>query len=81
MGLKSTVTRGENSGQTLTHDFVVRQWHGPLALNQGTLLARHLSAKEVLTLDAPSAGRSLGVAAFVQNVSGAVLQATACVMQ
>ena len=76
MGLKNKVTRGENSGETLTHDFVVRQWHGPLALNQGTL-----SAKEVLTLDAPSAGRSLGMAAFVQNTRGAVLQATACVMQ
>ncbi len=76
MGLKNKVTRGENSGETLTHDFVVRQWQGPAALAEGKL-----SAKQVLTLDTPSAGRSLGVAAFVQNAQGEVLQATACVMQ
>jgi hypothetical protein len=76
MGLKNKVTRGENSGETLTHDFVVRQWQGPALLEQGKL-----SSKQTLTLDAPSTGRALGVAAFVQGAKGEVLQATACVMQ
>lgn len=76
MGLKNKVTRGENSGETLTHDFVVRQWQGPLPLVQGKL-----AAKELIALAAPSAGRSLGVAAFVQGARGEVLQATACVMR
>ena len=76
MGLKNKVTRGENSGETLTHDFVVRQWQGPAPLDQGKI-----ALKELLSLEAPSTGRALGVAAFVQNTKGEVLQATACLMQ
>lgn len=76
MGLQSKVTRGENRGETLTHDYVVRQWQGPIVLAAATS-----QYKEVLTLAAPAAGRSLGVAAFVQDGRGAVLQATACVLQ
>ena len=76
MGLKNKVTRGENSGETLTHDFVVRQWQGPAALDNGKI-----SLKELITLETPASGRMLGIAAFVQNAQGEVLQATACLMQ
>jgi hypothetical protein len=35
-GLQSVVTRGENGGVTLSHDHVVRQWLGPIALRDGS---------------------------------------------
>ena len=75
-GLQSQVTRGENRGATLTHDAVVRHWQGPIALNQGKA-----SASEIVSLAEPGDRRTLGVAAFVQNDRGEVLQATGCVMQ
>ena len=75
-GLKNPVTRGENSGATLTHDYVVRHWQGPVPLSQGKA-----SVSEIVSLAEPGNRRTLGVAAFVQNDRGEVLQATACVMQ
>jgi hypothetical protein len=68
-GLSNRVTAGENRGVTLTHDFVAREWWGPLALDSsgGTTLARSV------------AGTTLangGVAAFVQSRrTGEVFQA------
>lgn len=76
MGLQSKVTRGENRGETLTHDYVVRQWQGPIELTANTN-----QYKEIVNLAAPSAGRSLGVAAFIQDGRGSVLQATGCLLQ
>jgi hypothetical protein len=35
-GLKSDVTDGENDGETLRHDFVVRELHGPYLIEQGS---------------------------------------------
>lgn len=75
-GLKSPVTRGENSGATLTHDYVVRHWQDPTPLSQGKA-----SVSQIVSLAEPGNRRTLGVAAFVQNDRGEVLQATACVMQ
>ena len=74
--LKNPVTRGENSGATLTHDYVVRHWQGPVPLSQGKA-----SVSEIVALAEPGNRRTLGVAAFVQNDRGEVLQATGCVMQ
>ena len=34
-GLKSDVIDGENDGETLHHDFVVRELHGPYVIEQG----------------------------------------------
>jgi hypothetical protein len=70
-GLVSKVTRGENSGTTLTHDNVVRELIGPVPLSADKAQLRR-------EIDLPVAwNRSkLGVAAFVQNErTGAVVQA------
>ncbi len=78
MGLSSKVTRGENSGALLKHDFVVRQWQGPLVAKLG-----RWSGASTISLDSQGAAaksRKLGVAAFVQNAKGEVLQASACLL-
>jgi hypothetical protein len=70
-GLSNRVTAGENRGATLHHDFVVREWWGPIALDAagGVELARKVTARGVA---------KGGVAAFVQSRrTGEVLQALA----
>jgi hypothetical protein len=70
-GLSNRVDKGENRGTTLKHDFVTREWWGPIALNGAgeAMLER--------PLDASLLARG-GVAAFVQNRrTGEVLQALA----
>ena len=70
-GLSNRVTAGENRGVTLQHDFVVREWWGPIALDgAGTAT---LARKPVTSSLAKG-----GVAAFVQSRrTGGVLQALA----
>jgi hypothetical protein len=70
-GLSNRVTAGENRGVTLRHDFVVREWWGPIALDGSgaTELVRKVTARGVA---------NGGVAAFVQSRrTGEVLQALA----
>jgi hypothetical protein len=70
-GLRNRVTAGENRGATLNHDFVVREWWGPIALDAagGVEVVRKITARGV--------GKG-GVAAFVQSRrTGEVLQALA----
>ncbi len=70
-GLSNRVTAGENRGVTLHHDFVVREWWGPIALDAagGVELVRKVTARGVA---------NGGVAAFVQSRrTGEVLQALA----
>ncbi|MBI3374530.1 MAG: DUF1223 domain-containing protein [Betaproteobacteria bacterium] len=70
-GLVSSVTRGENSGVTLTHDHVVREWIGPVRLTGGSARVQ----REIPLPPAWSRAR-LEVVAFVQDErSGRVLQA------
>ena len=70
-GLASKVTRGENSGATLAHDHVVREWIGPIRLVAGT--AR---VQRAIRLPAAWNRARLEVIAFVQDEkSGSVLQA------
>ncbi|MEO8104556.1 MAG: DUF1223 domain-containing protein, partial [Betaproteobacteria bacterium] len=70
-GLVSKVARGENSGVTLTHDHVVREWVGPIHLNAGTA---HLQRE--IALPATWNRAQLDVVAFVEDQStGKVLQA------
>jgi hypothetical protein len=37
-GIVREITGGENEGETLTHDFVVRHWSEPVEVNQGRLM-------------------------------------------
>ncbi len=70
-GLSNRVTAGENRGATLRHDFVAREWWGPIALD---------AAGKVDITRPVGAGRLAngGVAAFVQSRrTGEVLQALA----
>jgi hypothetical protein len=72
-GLSSDIGAGENRGVLLKHDYVVREWIGPVAVkgDGDTVLAR------TLVLPAEAAAKNLGVAAFVQAARGEVLQALA----
>jgi hypothetical protein len=65
-GLASKISAGENSGRTLRHDFVVREWAAPVPLGA--------DGKAVLTR-AMATPSKYGVVAFVQSEQGAVLQA------
>ncbi len=70
-GLASTVTAGENSGRTLSHDHIVRTWIGPLALADGGV-----RWTGELPIPARANRAKLAVVAFVQSAqSGRVLQA------
>ena len=71
--LTSQVQAGENTGATLHHQFVVRQWLGPVPITDGRA---RITQKITLAPDANvhSAGPT-GVVAFVQNSQGDILQA------
>lgn len=65
-GAQTAVKAGENRGETLRNDHVVRTWSGPLALNAGALK---------WTLPAGVSARDAQLVAFVQRASsGEVLQ-------
>jgi hypothetical protein len=70
--LASEVRAGENRGKRLEHDFVVREWIGPIGFGEGL----KLEEKRALPLLPNAKAKHLGVAAFVQNRSNSeVLQA------
>jgi hypothetical protein len=70
--LASDVAAGENRGKRLEHDFVVREWIGPIGFGEGL----KLEEKRALPLLPGANPRQLGVAAFVQNrATSDVLQA------
>ncbi|MBL4851002.1 MAG: DUF1223 domain-containing protein [Gammaproteobacteria bacterium] len=69
--LISDIPRGENSGKTLHHDYVVRKLMGPYKL-----AGKSSSLSEKFSIAADWTDKNLGVAAFVQNAkTGDVLQA------
>lgn len=69
--LLTEVKNGENAGKTLSHDYVVLAWEGPLELKGG-----RLEVDRVLPLLPKAVRGNSGVAAFVQNrATGEVLQA------
>lgn len=70
-GLVSRVRAGENNGETLQHDAVVRQWSEPIQLAPGILSRNKLQ----LNIPADSVSTNLSVVAFVQNQQGKILQA------
>ncbi len=70
--LASDVAAGENRGRRLEHDFVVREWIGPIGFGDSLKLEERRS----LALLPGTNPRHLGVAAFVQNrATSDVLQA------
>jgi hypothetical protein len=70
--LSTDVKAGENRGVTLRHDYVVREWFGPLDVNG------QAEFRKTLALQREWKAQDLGVAAFVQDPArGEVLQATA----
>lgn len=73
-GLSSDVRAGENRGVQLRHDFVVRDWIGPVALNP---TGGKAALPRALAIPPGAAAHNLGVAAFVQTPRGEVLQALA----
>jgi len=71
-GLGTEVKAGENRGASLRHDYVVREWIGPVAVASSGEVRRTLALGRDWNLG------NLGVAAFVQDAAGReVLQATA----
>ncbi|MGH8668911.1 MAG: DUF1223 domain-containing protein [Burkholderiales bacterium] len=69
--LESRITAGENRGRTLSHDYVVLEWQGPLGFSGPKLHAQRLLALLPRALPTNS-----GVVGFVQNRRTAeVLQA------
>ncbi|RTL51340.1 MAG: DUF1223 domain-containing protein [Rhodocyclaceae bacterium] len=71
-GLSSDVKRGENSGAKLHHDYVVREWLGPIPLSPG----KAADLKKKLSLPPDWNAKNMGAAAFVQNrTTGEVVQA------
>ena len=72
--LQSTVNAGENRGELLRHDYVVRQWLGPFKVSADG----KISASHEIQLQPAWKQRDLSVVAFVQNpVTGGIVQALA----
>ena len=72
--LTSVVTAGENTGHTLQHDYVVRQWLGPLEIDpQGVARLQH-----TIPVQSDWKTPDLGLVVFVQQPqTGEVLQTLA----
>lgn len=73
-GLFSEVRAGENRGARLNHDYVVREWIGPLKLERGDRFQTGFKLPARADIDYSRAG----VAAFLQDpANGEILQAVA----
>ena len=73
-GITSDVRAGENRGESLKHDYVVRDWLGPIDLGDGGKAGK-AALPRALNVPMGALAKNLGVAAFVQNGKGEVLQA------
>lgn len=62
-GLSSSVKAGENRGALLHHDFVVREWIGPIPMSANARTERAMSV--LLPGNRPAV--NFGIAVFVQN--------------
>jgi len=70
-GLQSSIAAGENAGAKLRHDFVVRNWLGPFAVDEkGTI-----DASVDLRVAPDWQERNLGIGAIAYSEQGNVLQA------
>jgi hypothetical protein len=83
--LVTAVKKGENAGESLVNDRVVRYWSGPISMTNGTatfdrpshLLDKTVAQKQLATPHI-SDRRNWGIAAFVQTRTGKILQAISC---
>jgi hypothetical protein len=78
-GLVTEVKAGENLGATLRHDYVVRDWVGPVTLLgdvKGEASGKATLSKTFL-VSSSTGMQHIGLAAFVQSDKGEVLQALA----
>jgi hypothetical protein len=73
-GLSTQVAAGENQGATLKHDYVVRDWIGPVALGSNAA-GRKVVLPRLLAIPGNAITKNLGVAAFIQTDKGEILQA------
>jgi hypothetical protein len=73
--LSSNVTAGENDGRLLQHDYVVRRLYGPVQISESA--STHPDFKQRFQLDDNWQENSLGIAAFVEQANGEILQAMA----
>jgi len=69
--LSTSVTRGENHGRFLSHDYVVRKLIGPIDIS----LASEQSISKDITLAKDWQPGNLNLVAFVQSNTGEILQA------
>ncbi len=70
-GLSNKIDAGENRGAVLQHDYVVREWLGPMALKDGAL-----KIQKQIALKPNWRREQLTVVSFVQNsANGEILQA------
>jgi len=70
-GLVTNVKAGENRGETLAHDHVVRHWLKPVPLKDGSA-----NLGQAIGVTPEQLKKGLNVVAFVQNMrTGEVLQA------
>jgi hypothetical protein len=72
--LETDVPRGENAGKTLRHDAVVRAWQDVGSVRDG----QADYAAQMVKIPADVKPANLGMAAIVQDRSGAVVQAVSC---
>lgn len=72
--LQSSINAGENRGEMLRHDYVVRQWLGPFKVGADG----KISASHEIQVQSAWKQRDLSVVAFVQNPgTGEILQVLA----
>ncbi len=70
--LSTQVRAGENRGVTLRHDYVVREWIGPIGIDGAA------EFKKTLALEHDWNAKNLGLAAFVEDLgTGEILQTIA----
>jgi hypothetical protein len=70
----SAVSAGENAGEILRHNYVVRELHGPFGIHNNGML----EIEQTIKLNPSWPQRDIGVVAFVQDQSnGDILQALA----
>jgi hypothetical protein len=72
--LVTDIKAGENSGVILKHDFVVREWLGPVTLS-GNANDNKATFSRSIPVPANANLKNINVSAFIQNEKGEVLQA------